>query len=176
VLEDKGYSITQDDGSAICDLWLRKDVPSQAKKDSQDVLYTQLAESTLVGVISFPQQTTDFRGQAIKPGVYSLRYELIPNDGNHLGVSPNRDFLLLIPADADPDPSAGFKFQELVAMSRKATGTRHPGPMSLTQPGNDSGPSVAKDDSDHWIFSATMKLASGEPLPFALIVKGIAQQ
>jgi hypothetical protein len=144
VLEDKGYALKQDDGTPICDLWLRKDVPSQAKKDSQDVLYTQLAESTLVAAISFPRQTTDFRGQAIKPGAYTLRYELIPNDGNHLGVSPNRDFLLLVPADADPDPSAVFNFQELVNLSRKATGTRHPGPLSMTQPGSGSVKGVAQ--------------------------------
>lgn len=176
VLEDKGFSLKQDDGAPLCDLWLRKSVPSQPKKDSQDVLYTQLPESTLVGVISFPQATTDFRGQAIKPGTYTLRYELIPNDGNHLGVSPNRDFLLLVPADADVDPNATFKFQDLVSMSRKATGTRHPGPLSLTQPGDGSAPSLAKDDQEHWIFSAGMKLVSGEELPFGLIVKGTAQQ
>jgi hypothetical protein len=35
---------------------------------------------------------------------------------------------------------------------------------------------VSKDDQDHWIFSSTTKLNSGEELPFALVVKGTAQQ
>ena len=101
----------------------------------------------------------------------------MPNDGNHLGAAPNRDFLLLIPAASDANPNAAFKFQELMALSESAAGTKHPSPLSLVPA--DSGvtaPSVSKDDQDHWIFSARMKLTSGEELPFALVVKGTTQQ
>ncbi|PYX10504.1 MAG: hypothetical protein DMG88_02140 [Acidobacteria bacterium] len=174
-LEAKGYRILLDDGMPACELWLRKNVPAQPKKDSQDVIYTQLGESALVGVVHFPKAGSDFRGQAIPAGFYTLRYALIPNDGNHLGVSPNRDFLLIVPAASDTDPTATFKFQDLVALSRTATGTKHPGPLSLVAPGG-AGPAVSKDDQDHWIFSASLKLASGEDLPFSLVVKGVAQQ
>ncbi len=166
-LDSKGYR--------VCELWLRKNVPAQPKKDSQDVIYTQLAESTFVGVLRFPKTGSDFRGQAIPAGYYTLRYALIPNDGNHLGVAPNRDFLLLLPVASDADPNASFKFQDLVALSRTATGTKHPGPLSLAQPAG-TAPALSKDDQDHWIFSAAVKLASGEELPFGLVVKGTAQQ
>jgi hypothetical protein len=104
-----------------------------------------------------------------------VRYELIPDDGNHLGVSPNRDFLLLVPVALDPNPGALFKFDELVQMSRKATGTNHPGPLSLAQ-ASESATSFTKDAEDHWIFSSVLKQDSGKDLPFALIVKGIAAQ
>ena len=174
-LETKGYRLTLDDPKPACELWLRKGVPAQAKKDA-DVSYPQLAESTLVGVVHFPQTAADFRGQQVPAGFYTLRYALIPDDGNHLGVSPNRDFVLLIPAQSDPDPNATFKFQELVAMSAKTAGTRHPSPLSLPPADKALVGTVAKDDQDHWIFSAALKLASGEELPFALIVKGTAQQ
>src|SRR5205814_661657 len=97
------------------------------------------------------------------------------NDGNHLGVAPNRDFLLLLPVASDADPNASFKFQNLVALSRTATGTKHPGPLSLAQPSG-AAPVVSKNDQDHWIFSTAIKLASGEDLPFSLVVKGTAQQ
>ncbi len=133
-LDSKGYRVLLDDSSPVCELWLRKNVPVQTKKDSQDVIYTQLAESTFVGVLRFPKTGSDFRGQAIPAGYYTLRYALIPNDGNHLGVAPNRDFLLLLPVASDADPNASFKFQDLVALSRTATGTKHPGPLSLAQP------------------------------------------
>lgn len=175
VLDIKGYRVTLDDGSVAGDIWLRKSVPGQAKKDVAGALYSQLAESTLVAVISFSQATTDYRGQAIKPGTYTLRYALLPNDGNHLGVAPNRDFLLLVPAAADGDPDAILKFPELVDLSRKATGTRHPGPLSLVQ-AKGTAPAVSKDDEEHWVFSASLKLASGEDVPFALVVKGTAPQ
>jgi hypothetical protein len=100
----------------------------------------------------------------------------MPNDGNHLGAAPNRDFLLLIPAAAYANPNAIFKFQELMALSGGATGTKHPGPLSLIADSGVTAPSVSKDDQDHWIFSASMKLGSGEELPFALVVKGTTQQ
>lgn len=174
-LDTKGYRVKLDDGTTACEIWLRKSVPGAAKKNSSDALYWQLAESTLVGLISFPQATTDYRGEAVKAGAYTLRYELMPNDGNHLGVAPNRDFLLLVPAASDADPGATFKFEELVSLSRKATGTRHPGPLSLVQAGG-GAPAVSKDDEEHWVFTASLKLASGEDLPFALVVKGTAPQ
>lgn len=174
VLDTTGHRVVLGDGSIVCDIWLRKDVPVQTKKDAPDVLYPDFAESTLVGVISFPGPVNDYRGQAIKAGFYTLRYELIPDDGNHLGIAPNRDFLLLIPVSADPDPSATFKFDELVNLSRKASGTRHPVPLSLVQPS--SANTVSKDEEERWIFSTGLKLTTGKDLPFALVVKGTAPQ
>jgi len=175
-LNDKGYRLTLDDPKPACELWLRKSVPAATKKGSEAVVYPQLAESTLVGVVHFFQAAADFRGHQVPAGFYTLRYALIPDDGNHLGVSPNPDFLLLIPAQSDSDPSAAFKFQELVTMSAKTGGTKHPSPLSLPPADKPSTGTVAKDDQDHWIFSASLKVASGEEIPFALIVKGTAQQ
>jgi len=175
-LEDKGYRVTLDDPKPACELWLRRGVPGQAKRDAEGLVYPQLAESTLVGVVHFPQTAADFRGQQVPAGFYTLRYALIPDDGNHLGVSPNRDFLLLIPAQSDPDPNATFPFRELVKMSAKTLGAKHPSPLSMTPVDKPSAGTVAKDDQDHWIFSAALKLASGDELPFATIIKGTAQQ
>jgi len=176
-LDAKGYRLTLDDRAPACEVWIRKSIPAQAKKDVEGVAYPQLAESTLVGVIHFLQAAEDFRAHRIPAGFYTLRYEIMPNDGNHLGAAPNRDFLLAIPAASDPDPHATFKLQELVTMSARTSGMKHPSPLSLAQ--TDSGPSTptaSKDDQDHWTFSAAMKLNSGEDLPFALVVKGTAQQ
>src|SRR5207253_6601789 len=102
-LDSRGYRVLLDDNSPACELWLRKNVPAQPKKDSQDVIYTQLAESTFVGVLRFANTGIDFRGQAIHAGYYTLRYALIPNDGNDLGVSLNCEFQLLLPGPSDPD-------------------------------------------------------------------------
>jgi hypothetical protein len=173
-LESSGCRLVLNDGSVIGDIWLGRNAPVQAKKDVPDALYPELAESTLIGVVSFPKAASDYRGQLIQAGVYTLRYELLPDDGNHLGVAPNRDFGLLVPAENDPDPNATFKFDELVNLSRKATGTRHPSPWSLAQPSATTG--LSKDEEDHWIFTTTLKLESGKELPFALVVKGTAPQ
>lgn len=101
----------------------------------------------------------------------------MPDDGNHLGAAPNRDFLLVIPAAADTDPSATFKFQDLVAMSAQTSGTKHPSPLCLVETNSvPSTPVVSKNDQGYWTFSSPMKLRSGEDLPFALVVEGTAQQ
>ena len=173
-LGPKGYRITLDDGSV--ELWFSKNLPSQAAKDVPGVAYPQLAESTFVGVVHFPKQGSDYRGQSIAPGYYTLRYELLPNDGNHLGAAPNRDFLLLSPAASDPDPAASLKVPDVMDRSRKASGTRHPAPLSLVQPDSSPTPSVSKGEEDHWIFSTAIPLAAGGTFPIALVVKGQAQQ
>jgi hypothetical protein len=100
----------------------------------------------------------------------------MPNDGNHLGVAPNRDFLLLVPADSDVDPGKAYKFEELVNLSRSATTTHHPAPLSLAQADHGVAAAFVKDDEDHWIFSVGVKLASGDELPIALVIKGTAPQ
>ena len=176
-LDGKGYRLTLDGSTPACELWIRKSIPAQAKKDVESVAYPQLAESTLFAVIHFPEAAADFRGHRIPAGFYTLRYAIMPNDGNHLGAAPSRDFLLVIPAASDTDPGATFKSQELVTMSARTTGMKHPSPLSLAQADlGPSTPTVSKDDQDHWIFSATTKLNSGDELPFALVVKGTAQQ
>jgi hypothetical protein len=175
-LDAKGYRLTLDGPKPVCELWIRNSVPAQPQKDVEGIAYPELAESTLIGVIHFPQAAQDFRGHQVPSGFYSLRYELMPDDGNHLGVAPNRDFLLLIPAQSDPDPRASFKFPDLVAMSARTAGTKHPSPLSLGPAENTARETITKDDQDHWIFSAALKLAPSGELPFALIVKGTAQQ
>jgi hypothetical protein len=175
-LDTKGYRLLLDDGSVACEIWLRKSVPSQAQGQTQGTVYPRLSVSTLVAVVNFPQASTDYRGQAIAAGVYTLRYALQPDDGNHLGTSPTRDFLLLIPGGSDSDPKAVYKFAELVELSRKATGTKHPGVLNLVEPTDGSTAAIIKDDEEHWIFSAGTKLDSGSDLAIALVVKGTAPQ
>ncbi|HZQ68305.1 MAG TPA: hypothetical protein VFA68_07280 [Terriglobales bacterium] len=175
-LDPKGYRLSLDDGTVVCDLWLRKTIPAQPKHDVPGALYTQIPDSAFIGVISFPQAAADYRGQSIKAGTYALRYALLPNDGNHLGVAPNRDFLLLVPANSDPDPAKIYKFEELVSLSRTAAGTHHPAPLSLVQSDHVVAAAFVRDDEDHWVFSVGLKLSNGDELPMALVLKGTAPQ
>jgi hypothetical protein len=175
-LEPAGYSVVLDDGSEWCRIWLRAAVPASGQTDVQGALFPQLAESTLIGVISFSKPATDYRGQEVRPGLYTLRYELLPNDGNHLGVADNRDFALLIKAGDDSDPAAKFDFKQLVALSRKATGTGHPGPINLVQPASDTVPAISNDGQEHWVFAAKLKMQTGEPLLIGIVVKGKAAE
>jgi hypothetical protein len=176
-LEPQGYRVTLADGGVICEVWFRKALPTRAKADVQGAIYTELADSTLVGLVSIPKATTDFRGQAVKPGVYTMRYGLHPTDGNHMGISPYRDFLLLIPVAADPNPDAQFKFEELVKMSAKAAGTNHPTPFSLVSAeGQSKLPTVFENDHGHEVLAVKLKNQAGADMAIAVIVKGVAEQ
>ncbi|HSF25568.1 MAG TPA: hypothetical protein VLE20_15190 [Blastocatellia bacterium] len=173
-LEPAGSRVSLADG-AYCDIWLRSGVPS-GKLEAQGAIYTSLGESTLIGVIAFTRATTDFRGQPLKPGVYTLRYALHPVDGNHMGISPIRDFLVMIPIAMDQKPDAKFKFEELMKTSTKATGTNHPAVLSLASPDQATPPRVAPNDHGHLVFSSKLKTQQGSDMPIAFIVKGIAEQ
>lgn len=175
-LEPAGYRVLLDDGSEWCKIWLAASVPVSGKTDVEGALFPQLSESTLIGAISFTKPATDYRGQEIQPGLYTLRYELLPNDGNHLGVADNRDFALLIRAADDPDPAAKFDFKQLVTLSRKATGTAHPGPINLVQPASDAAPAVSNDGQEHWVFADKLKTPTGGPLLIGIVVKGKAAE
>lgn len=172
-LEPKGSRITIGDG-LYCEIWLRTGLPA-GKTDAQGAVYTTLGESVLVGIIRFATATTDFRGQAVKPGTYTLRYAVHPADGNHLGISPIRDFLAMVPVAMDPNPDTQPKFEDLMKMSAKVAGTNHPGIISLVQAEGGPAPKLDQEGS-HLIFSTKIKTQSGGDLPIAFIVKGIAEQ
>jgi hypothetical protein len=172
-LEPKGARLLLPEG-VWCDVWLRKSILEE-KNPTPGALRTDLGISALLGVIRFVNAASDFRGQAIRPGFYTLRYANIPNDGDHLGVADYPDFLLVVPASDDPDPGRQFKVEKLVSLSTKATGTSHPGVFSLSRPSGDSFPSVTVDDSGHLVLQMKATIGTRES-PIALIVKGRAQQ
>ena len=174
-LEAKGYRVTLGD-AVQCEVWFRAGVVG-GKTDAPGAVYTGLAESTMVGVISLPKGMNDFRGQAIKPGTYTMRYALHPTDGNHLGISPVRDFLVLVPISADPNPDATFKFEELAKLSTKASNTNHPAAISLVLPDSTNGtPFMVEDEHGRQVLVVKIKTQAGAEMPIALIVKGQAEQ
>ncbi len=90
-----------------------------------------------------------------------------------MGVSPNRDFVLLTPAE-DPDPAASLSSEQLVALSQKAAGTPHPAVFSMVPPDGDNFPSIYKNDDGYYVFVVKLKTSTGD-LPAGFVVKGQAQ-
>ena len=155
---------------AWCEVWLAKSLTVGAKPDDAAISFG-VAQGTLLGVIRFPDKGADRRGQVIPAGVYTLRYSLFPVDGAHAGVAPQRDFALLTPVASDPDPAAKPAFDDLVKMSRKASGTPHPAVLSLeTPPAGATAPGVVKEGEHDW----TLTVKAGG-LTFSIIVVGKAE-
>ena len=171
-LESQGTRVVNDQGGAVLEVWLAKTVPTNpSASPSSDFLYPSLSEGEFVGVLHFPSPGADFRGQVIKPGFYTLRYGLIPQDGNHMGVNPTRDVLVLCPAAADTNPGMALKFDDLVKLSRQSSGTPHPGFLVGAPVNGSTFPAVAKDDQDHWNLQVKVH-GSGGDLPIAFTVVG----
>ena len=170
-----GSRLVRPDGSVLCEIWLRKSLPAGKVMAAKGGGYPEMWESALLGVMWFPNGGKDFRGQAIKPGFYTMRYELLPEDGNHLGVAPTRDFVLLVAASADRDPDAQYDFAQLVKLSSQAAGTNHPAVFVLLQPTGDL-PRTYQNPDGFQVFADAIKTDGGKILPIALVVRGQAEQ
>lgn len=153
-LQKTGTKITNN-GTAYCEIWFRADKPSGGKNSSEEaVTLPSIPQGALLAVIRFPGKGSDRRGQNLKPGVYTLRYSLMPVNGDHQGAAPQRDFLLLSPAADDKDLNAMPSFEALVAMSRKASGTPHPAVMSLWKA--DDAKTGLNQQGDDWVFQTKL--------------------
>jgi hypothetical protein len=175
-LQPQGESLLDGSGKVLCEVWLSKNLTAAASPDtSADVLYGKIAQGSLVGVIHFPDAAKDFRGQGIKAGYYTLRYELVPQDGNHMGVSQYRDFLLLMPAAKDTDATKTFTFDDAVKLSRTSTDTGHPGVMVMdaVSDTNKTFPAVFQDYSQNWALQMEAPLGAGvQKLQLAIVLVG----
>jgi|ERR1019366_167293 hypothetical protein len=172
-VEEKGYRITLD-GGWTAEFWFAKQLKTAAK-DLSGALYPELANAEFVGVVNLPKGMTDFRGQAMPAGVYSLRYQLLPQDGNHMGVAPNPDFLLAIPVASDPNPEQGYLYKKLVALSAKTTGTNHPAVIALDTAG-DPGSAVGDKQGTVVFTVAVPSSGAGATEKLGIVVKGTAGQ
>jgi hypothetical protein len=111
---------------ATLDLWFVKALPVKADAPS----WAAVEEGTLVGAVRLPAEFRDIRGRIIKAGVYTLRYGIQPDNGDHLGVSPYRAFLLLSPAALDSNP-APRGHDGTIEISKQAIGGSHPAVLSI---------------------------------------------
>jgi hypothetical protein len=168
-VQTQGYRVTGPNGP-WCEVWFRNSIPSGAKP-ADDAIVFPIPQGALVGILRFPSEASDRRGQTVKAGVYTMRYSDFPVDGSHQGVAPQRDFLLLTPIANDADPGATPGFDQLVQMSTKASGTPHPAVFSIEKPGPAKFPSITTEgDTPDQVLNVKI----GD-LQLALIVVGKAQ-
>jgi hypothetical protein len=172
-----GYRVQSGEGM-VCEVWLLKDLAVKPKfKPTLDVKYP-FQSGQLVGVLRVGDkgEYTDFRGQPVKPGVYTLRYGQQPQDGNHIGTSELADFLVAIPAAADADPKPILPVDKLQKASAKTVGGNHPAIFALLPPESAAGAAtLAKDDNDRWILGVPAQVTQDGnkvPLSFRLVVIG----
>lgn len=156
-----------DGEKVVSEIWFRSTAPSGPKSAEEAVTLPTIPQGALLGVIRLPERGADRRGQTLKPGLYTLRYSNYPQNGDHQGVEPQRDFLVLSPIADDKDPAATPKFDALMEMSRKASSTPHPAVMSMWRVESGFAPGISEGSESEWV----LKTKIGE-LPVAVIVAG----
>jgi hypothetical protein len=149
-------------GSATLDIWLVDKLESSGGWNGVD-------SGTLVGAVRVTGEFKEIRGKAVKPGVYTLRYGLQPQNGDHLGISTYRDFLLLSPASVDQDPKI-LGFDGVVALSKEVIGTAHPASLSLDPPEDAPGAVLSTYKNDQGHEGVVLQIGA---LKFGLIVSGL---
>lgn len=172
----KGGMQVQIDGKPVCTLWR---VETAAAKDgfkpTLNVKYP-FTMGQLLGVMEVVQskEFTDFRGQEVKPGVYTLRYGQQPVDGNHVGTSELYDFVLAIPVKADADPATWKTPETLFLKSAATAGSNHPAIFSLlpVEKPTEQPTLTHDDDKDYWIVNSSLPVTEGKSVPARLVVVG----
>ncbi len=168
VLQKDGAKVSNA-GAPYCSIWFRTDKTTGTKPAEENQTLTTLDPGTFLGLIRFDAKGQDRRGQGMKPGVYTLRYALMPINGDHQGAAPQRDFVVMIPAATDSDLAAKPAFEQLMDMSRKASGTPHPAVLSLWKADADGPVGISKQGETDWVLQDKL---GGTPI--SLIVAGIA--
>ncbi|MDE2660076.1 MAG: hypothetical protein OXI45_07665 [Acidobacteriota bacterium] len=161
VLGSDGVRATLASGVNL-DFWLRSEQPAGANPNPA-ATFPDLSVGTLVGVVRIDGPWSDYKGNPIEPNVFTMRYGVRPEDGNHMGVSVHLDFVLLVPVAEDMTVDVEWGQDDLNIMSFAATGVGHPAVMSLAP--NWEGitePAIYQDDAEGW--------ALGYPWPGGLTV------
>jgi hypothetical protein len=120
-------------GSNTLEFWLAKGLALNDPPAGRPVTWQQVPAGALVGAVRIGRAFRDIRGLPVRPGVYTLRFALRPEDGAHIGSSPHREFLMLGPAAEDLSPGP-VGYEGAVALAQKAAGRGHPLSLSLDPP------------------------------------------
>lgn len=175
-LSPSGYKVVDADGKTISEIWLAKELAlTPGFQPTLAILYP-LESGSLVGALHFPRKGSDFRGQEIEKGVYTLRYGNQPQDGNHVGTFETRDFLLMLPAAADRDPKT-FSGDDFFATSAEAAQSSHPAIIPLLKPTEGDAPAMRHvEEMEWWTLRLPGADAKGGKQPLELVVVGTAQE
>jgi hypothetical protein len=182
-LDGQAFRLQDEKGGDFARIWLCQATPGSDKPvgPKGTIQFPFLADGELLGVLEFAQEGHDYRDQAIAKGVYTMRYGLQPVNGDHLGVSTYRDYVLLLPAAKDKTPTTPAR-KQMEERSAESAGTSHPASFLLLMapPGAKSEPAVRHDtDKQTWSVILPLRLkvkGNGEPIvyPVQLVVVGAA--
>jgi len=178
VLASSSLTVFDGSGKVFCTIWPVKQLHVEAKAEqvASGLKYSDLEETTLIGVVKFPETWIDYRKQKIKPGIYTLRYAIQLMDGDHMGTAPYNDFCLLSQV-ADDTKAGTMTVEELFELSTKASPRKHPAIMLMfpnRMPA--AAPVIETKAKDHTVVSFRLPAVAGEQkthLGLSLVIVGV---
>jgi hypothetical protein len=176
LLQPKAIQLVEGDQPAF-QFWLVNELPLQSKPSSAAKALDAVKQATLLGAVSVPKAQRDYRDDEIAAGVYTMRFALQPQDGNHLGSSEFLYFGVLTPAKLDPKPDGITDYKSLVKISSKETSTDHPVILSLRPTSSDKGdaPQLAEPAPEHKSVRVKVPAAAGgekTSIAFEIVYEG----
>lgn len=173
--------VVRDKNDVVMKIWFRSVIPVKASEEQikNGLTYREIPEGALVGALEFPHAFTDFRKQELPAGVYTLRFAVQPDIGDHTGTAPNPEFCLLCRASDDLSDEPIDK-KKLIEISSKVNEGRHPAVL-LLWPNNGSDAGVKVVEKGNGVVVATIKRpVAGEDakamLGFAVTVAGVRKE
>lgn len=178
VLNEQGIRVVR--GSRTeCEIWFCKQLELVADFKADEQRLYPFHEGQLLGVIHYSRRSSEFRDQQVSSGWYTLRFALQPVDGNHVGTSPTRDFVVLVNSEAD-SPKHSWEAEQLLTASAEVAGSAHPAMMCLQRAGDGKSTGLAHDeDHDWWVLQtqiAGSDPSGNRPVPISLVVVGHAAE
>lgn len=167
----KAHQVFDPSGKLLCEVWLVKSARAKATpaQVQNGLTYQEVPQTTLLGAIRFAEDSSDYRKQDVKAGVYTLRLAMQPQDGDHMGTAPHPEFCLLVSADLDDKPEV-VEVKHLHDISARSLEGGHPGVLLLfpnRKP--DATPRMADHGMGHWALHATIQVeVDGKMVPLGI--------
>jgi hypothetical protein len=162
--------VTVTTGTTKLEFWWVKSLPLREGATGAPS-WADVPDGSLVGALRLGASWSDIRGFTVRPGVYTLRFALQPQNGDHLGISPNREFLLPAPAADDQAPAA-VGYEGAVDLARKTSRRAHPASISIDPASSSGRPlSSATNDLGHQAVIVGIPASAGT-LTFGVVVDG----
>jgi hypothetical protein len=164
LVRPEGIVVKGPDGKVSAEFWTRKAPFEGTPSSGNGIRMKTIPEGALIALVNFPNGGSDYREQSIPAGLYTMRYGLHPEDGNHMGVAASRDFGVLTPVAKDTEPAKNIPFKDLVVMT-KTIGNAHPTIVRLEMAESSTTPHLWEDDSEHSVLDLDV---AGEPVGFVV--------
>ena len=164
-------AVTVTTGTTKIEFWWLKALPLRPGATGAPS-WADVSDGALVGAMRLSANWSDIRGYTIRPGVYTLRFALQPQNGDHLGISPGREFLLPGPAAADLTVEP-VGYDGAVALASKSSRRAHPASIAIDPAISTAAAlSATANDLGHQVVIVSVQTSAGAPLTFGVVVAG----